>query len=84
MSWGRRDPLAVTRRENTTERMRRQRETMPLSQVRDTMALVIKARLEIGEVVTEDDFKRANLPMEMVKSVFPAVLSIVRSEMVGR
>lgn len=76
-----RDPLAKTRRENTADRMRHQREAMTTGQVKEAMALVIRARLELGETVSLDDFRRANLPIDVVQAVFPAVLAGVRMEM---
>ena len=78
---GRRDPLAATRQANTADRMRRQREAMTPDAVRADMARIIRAKLEIDESISLDDFSRANLPMQQVRSSFPAVLSIVRQEM---
>lgn len=66
------------------DRMRHQRETMTETEVRDAMEKVALGRLEIGEPVSRDDFRRANLPMGKVDALSPAVLQRVKVIMARR
>lgn len=73
--YGRRDPLAATRRANTRERMARRREGMSAQDVESVMAGIIRGKLELQEPVSLDDFRRANLPMDKVEPRFQRVLA---------
>jgi hypothetical protein len=79
----RRDPLAATRRENTRDRMRLQRENMTGADVEAAMEKIIRAKLEIAESISLDDFRRANLPIGTVQNCFKLVLARVQHDRAG-
>jgi hypothetical protein len=78
MAWGRRDPLAATRRENTADRMRRQREAMTPAEVEAAMVKLARDHLAGGQDVSLDDFRRANLPMGTVRDLYERVKTRIK------
>jgi hypothetical protein len=78
MRYGFKDPLAATRRENTRERMQRQRESMTGPEVEAAMEKIVRSRLAVCEDVGLSDFHRANLPMDKVRECFDRVKARVR------
>lgn len=77
MTWGRRDPMAATRRANTRERMERKRDAMTAEQVEEAMTAIIRGKLDLQEDISLDDFRRDNLPMAVVEPRFQRVLERV-------
>jgi hypothetical protein len=75
-----RDALARTRRENTRERMERKRDAMTGAEVQVAMEKIIRDKLQTGDPISLDDFRRANLPLGTVRNSFERVLATVRAE----
>lgn len=61
------------------QRLDRIRLAMTPDQVRCDMARIIKAKLELNEDISLDDFRLANLPMDIVQVNFKAILRIVQN-----
>lgn len=61
------------------ERRERVRGEMEPDEVRCIMARIIRKKLELGEPIALDDFRLANLPMDLVQASFKAVLRITQN-----
>lgn len=80
MTYGFPDPLAATRREHRLERLARQRERMSPEEIGRRMRKAAHEALDRTGEIREQDFIRANVPAEAIKTRARAIIREVVDE----